>query len=159
MYIFAIDPGPEYSGYVKWDVDEQIIIAKGKVDNVQLEYEVMMFETIQSKQDFIVMEAILPQQQPLGYALLRTIEQVAYYKIKYKAKPVYRTDIKIHYCGQVKGIGDKQIRGALIDRFGGKEKAIGKKKSQGKLYRVSGDMWQALAVAIYFEDQLKLLKG
>ncbi|MBV8782506.1 MAG: hypothetical protein JO353_14005, partial [Phycisphaerae bacterium] len=49
---------------------------------------------------------------------------------------------------------DGNIRQALIDRFGPtKERAIGKKKSPGPLYGMSGDCWSALAVAVTYADQ------
>ena len=44
------------------------------------------------------------------------------------------------------------IRQALIDRFGGKEKAIGLKKTPGPLYGISSHAWAALALAITYSD-------
>lgn len=39
--------------------------------------------------------------------------------------------------------------------YGGKERAIGKKATPGKLYGVSADVWQALAVALTWADVRK----
>jgi hypothetical protein len=64
---------------------------------------------------------------------------------------VYRREVKTNLCGSMKA-KDGNVRQALIDRFGGKEKAIGKKKTPGPLYGFSADVWQALAVAITFAD-------
>jgi hypothetical protein len=64
---------------------------------------------------------------------------------------VYRKDVKIHFCHSMKA-KDSNIRQALIDRFGGKDKAIGKKNAPGPLYGVSKDMWQALAVGLFWMD-------
>lgn len=64
---------------------------------------------------------------------------------------VYRRDVKLHLCGQARA-KDGNVRQAIIDRFGGKQSAIGNKKTPGPLYGVSGDVWQALAVAITFAD-------
>ncbi len=53
---------------------------------------------------------------------------------------------------------DAILRQLVIDRYGGKDKAIGKgptKKtagSPGPLYKISKDMWQALALAIAYKE-------
>jgi len=65
---------------------------------------------------------------------------------------LYRMDVKQHLCHRPNAT-DTNIRQALIDRFGGKDKAIGKKKTPGPLYGMAGDCWAALAVAITAHDQ------
>jgi hypothetical protein len=64
---------------------------------------------------------------------------------------VYRKDVKLHMCNSPRA-NDATIRQAVIDRFGGKEKAIGNKKQPGPLRGVSGDVWQALALAITWSE-------
>jgi hypothetical protein len=64
---------------------------------------------------------------------------------------VYRRDVKLHLCGQTRA-KDGNVRQALIDRYGGKDKAIGKKASPGPCYGMSGDVWQALALAVTVHD-------
>jgi hypothetical protein len=59
-----------------------------------------------------------------------------------------RKAVKIHLCGNMKA-KDTNIRQAIIDRYGGKDKAIGTKKTgYGVLHGFSADTWSALAVAI-----------
>jgi len=70
---------------------------------------------------------------------------------------VHRREIKMHLCGTMRA-KDKNIRQAIIDRFGGKEKAIGKKKAPGPLYGVKSHEWQALAVALTYHDRRKKLE-
>jgi hypothetical protein len=60
---------------------------------------------------------------------------------------VYRREVKLHLCGSSKA-KDPNVRQALIDKWGGKDKAIGKKASPGPLYGLTGDCWAALAVAV-----------
>ena len=48
---------------------------------------------------------------------------------------------------------DLKYRAALIDRFGGKDKAIGCKSAPGPLYSVKADAWSALALATTFADR------
>ena len=55
--------------------------------------------------------------------------------------------VKSHLCHSAKA-NDSNIRQALIDRWGGDQVAIGRKKAPGPLYGFSGDMWAALAVAV-----------
>lgn len=64
---------------------------------------------------------------------------------------VYRKDVKLHLCGVTRA-KDGNVRQALIDRFGGKDKAIGKKATPGPCYGMSGDVWQALALAVTVHD-------
>lgn len=68
-----------------------------------------------------------------------------------KSNLVLRPTVKAHICGSARA-KDGNVRQAIIDRYGGKEAAIGRKAAPGPLYEVSGDVWQALALAIYFTD-------
>lgn len=60
---------------------------------------------------------------------------------------IYRRDVKLHLCGNVRA-KDTNIRQAIIDAYGGKEKAVGKKANPGELYGVKSHAWPALAVAL-----------
>ncbi len=62
-----------------------------------------------------------------------------------------RHEIKLHLCGSMRA-KDANIRAALIDKFGGREWAIGTKKQPGPLHDISGDQWSALAVAATWYD-------
>lgn len=64
---------------------------------------------------------------------------------------VYRRDVKMFLCGN-NTAKDGNIRQALIDRFGGKDRAIGNKKSPGPLYGISNDVWAALAVGVTWRE-------
>lgn len=58
----------------------------------------------------------------------------------------------MHICGRANA-SDTNIRAALIDLWGGKEKAIGKKATPGPLHGISKDVWAALAVAITYAER------
>ena len=62
---------------------------------------------------------------------------------------ISRREVKLSLCGSSRA-KDPNIRQALIDRFGGKETAIGKKASPGPLYGVKGHEWSALALCITY---------
>jgi hypothetical protein len=65
---------------------------------------------------------------------------------------VYRKEVKIFHC-ETSRANDANIRAALIDRFGGKEAAIGFKSAPGPLYGIKSDRWSALAVALTAEGK------
>ena len=64
-----------------------------------------------------------------------------------------RRQVRSELCGTQKA-GDAEVRAMLIDRYGGKEKAIGKIKAKGPLYGIASHVWSALAVAVTLQDRL-----
>ena len=66
---------------------------------------------------------------------------------------VYRKDVKLWLCGSARA-KDANVRQALIDRYGGKERAISKKANPGPLYGVTSHVWSALAVAVTAADTM-----
>jgi hypothetical protein len=62
-----------------------------------------------------------------------------------------RKDVKLHLCGSPRA-KDANIRQALLDRYGGKEKAIGSKHQRGPLYGIRSHLWAALAVAVTYQE-------
>jgi len=75
---------------------------------------------------------------PLAALLHEAIVSVAYF------------DLTDNTCAN-----DASIRQALIDRFGGKDAAIGRKASPGPLHGIAADVWSALALAVTHTDQLE----
>jgi hypothetical protein len=61
---------------------------------------------------------------------------------------IKRPEIKLHLCGTMRA-KDPNVRQALLDKFGGKYRALGKKKAPGPLYGFASHTWAALAVAMY----------
>jgi len=68
-----------------------------------------------------------------------------------------RKDVKMCLCNSAKA-KDSNIRQAIIDRYGGKEAAIGKKANPGPLYGMANDVWQAMGVAITWWENDRLRK-
>jgi hypothetical protein len=58
-----------------------------------------------------------------------------------------RRAVKVAICGDSRA-KDPNIRQALIDRYGGKERAIGNKNLTGPLHAIARDVWAALALAV-----------
>lgn len=67
------------------------------------------------------------------------------------ARRIYRKDVKMHLCHSMRA-RDANIRQAILDRFGGKEMAIGKKANPGQLYAIKSHLWSCLAIALYCQD-------
>jgi hypothetical protein len=63
-----------------------------------------------------------------------------------------RRAVKLALCGDSRA-KDANIRQALIDRFGGKDAAVGRKAAPGPLYGISRDVWSALAIAVTYSLQ------
>jgi hypothetical protein len=151
MTVLAIDPGSEQSAYVLWD--GVTVCTHNKVDNEQLR---KWLADAQFQTEEIVIERIGNYGMVSGLHIFETCywtgrftEAAAQW---YPVSRVSRHDIKMHLCHS-KQVNDSIIRRALVDRFGGKEKAIGKKASPGPLYGLKADEWQALALAVTFHDQ------
>jgi hypothetical protein len=151
VIVCGIDPGPEKSAYVLWDGKK--ICAAGNYDNDVL---VRVLTLDELKADYCAIEQVRGFGVMAGNTLFDTcmwsgrIFQAFWVG---RAFWVPRKEAAAHICG-VGGISkDAFVRQALIDRFGGKEKAIGTKKAPGPLYGITGHVWAALAVALTWWDQ------
>lgn len=103
--------------------------------------------------DALAIEMIASYGMPVGREVFETCVWIGRF-IEAWGGPytlVYRKDVKLHLCGQPRA-KDSNIRQALIDRYGGKDRAVGKKATPGPLYGVSADVWSALAIAVTFAD-------
>ena len=67
---------------------------------------------------------------------------------------VLRRDVKLHVC-QSPRAKDANVRQALLDRFG----PPGTKKAPGTTYGITKDTWQALAVAVTWDDKRRSDNG
>lgn len=174
MKLLAIDPGNEESAFVVYDTKTQLLAKPyglsdalydsnenysnawpnfGKWPNAKL-LEAMRGGSGGAAIEAVVIEMIASYGMPVGREVFETCLWIGRFLQRVDWMPerlVYRRDVKLHLCGSMKA-KDANIRQALIDRYGGKEKAIGNKKSPGPLYGVSADVWSALAIAVTWSD-------
>jgi hypothetical protein len=166
MTVLAIDPGSEQSAWVLWDGG---VWAHGKDLNDLMLHRiyagywgaapVFSQDGPYTRPAAYVLEQIASYGMPVGAEVFETCVWTGrFIQQAEDMKPrgghidrLPRKDVKLHICGQTKA-KDSNIRQALIDRFGGKEKAIGRKASKGPLYGIKADCWQALALAITWVD-------
>lgn len=149
MKILGIDPGSEQSAFVIWDGKK--ILDCGILDN-----DFLRVSMSRATVDCVVIEMVASYGMAVGKSIFETVFWIGrFFELLNqvcKVSRVYRRHIKIHFCNSMRA-KDSNIRQALIDRFGGKEKAIGKKATPGILYGVKADIWSALSLAIYWQDK------
>ena len=147
MKILAIDPGTLFSGFIIWD--GQQILDYGKIDNFQmLEYVAIR------NYDVCVIERIASYGMAIGETTLETIFWSGrFYQSAYNAdkrvERFLRKDVKLELCGQSRA-KDANIIQALKDRFEPTLEAH--KKPTGLLKGITKDVWQALALAVVYND-------
>lgn len=179
MNIIAIDPGSEYSAFVIYNG-----VAPhgfGKVTNQRMR-EVLIhhkspYRVVECRAETLVVEMLKPRGMPTSMEEMRTLWWIGRFAEIWGDRPyeeVGRMDVKLHMCGSVRA-SDPNIRRAVIDKWGGDNKAIGGKKCRrckgkgwfgrdrptctecnggkwrhppGPLFGVTADVWQAMGVAI-----------
>lgn len=151
--ILAIDPGPSESAYVLWDGSR--IADFGKVPNAEM-LSLIRSEPYRANHGHLVIEMIACYGMAVGAEVFETCVWIGRFIERADRRAatfrLTRNQVKNHLCHSSKA-NDSNIRQAIIDRFGGKAAAIGKKATPGPLYGVSGDVWAALAVALTWSDQ------
>lgn len=155
MIVLAIDPGNEESAWVLYDGEKPI--AFEKESNVELLNKLQLWNEGYGPfkgAERLAIEMIASYGMPVGREVFETCVWIGRFVEAWSGNYslVYRKDVKLHLCGQPRA-KDGNIRQALIDRWGGKDKAIGKKKTPGPLYGISADVWSALAIAVTYADR------
>ena len=161
--IVAVDPGSESSGVVLFDpVCSEPVVYAAKVENDHLlawlhakaiPYDVAGWHHLTGPH-VLVVEMMRARGMPFSNEEMRTLVWLGRFIEAWGGewREVYRQDVKIHLCGTAKA-RDANIRAALIDRFGGKDAAIGCKRAPGPLYGVKADAWSALALAATYAER------
>lgn len=151
MIVIGIDPGPEFSALVVWNGSEILEKHYRETD--------FIVEWLYRKRDnspeppMLVIEKVVSYGMAIGESTLGTIYCYGRFAEAYGIQSVHlmpRVEVKKHIChsGAAK---DTNIRTSLIDRFG----PPGTKKSPGLLYKVTGDLLSALAIAVTWHDAHK----
>jgi hypothetical protein len=163
--ILAIDPGNLESGYVLVEHDgEEIrrVLEVGKIENPAVTD--MLDRKLYANCIDVAIEMVQGMGQTVGQEVFDTCVWVGrFWEIAlrsggYEPKRIYRREEKLYLCGCLSA-KDKNIRQALIDRYGG----VGTKKEPGFFYvngtKFAKDMWAAMAVATtYFDKYIKGVK-
>ncbi len=144
--ILAIDPGTTQSAFVVFE--DGLIQDFGIKENNELLIMLKQGDFLDCDKLYIEMVA------SYGMAVGKTVFETCVWIGRFiegwglEWEYVYRKDVKMHLCGQVKA-KDSNIRQAIMDMYGStRQEAIGTKKDQKALYGISKDVWAALGVAI-----------
>ncbi len=156
MTIIGIDPGPTQSGVVKYSPDTQEILGAIVEENLEV---LLWLERSEKDGTVLLIEKMESRGMPVSQGTLDTniwvgrFQQIWLKRVTELVKLYTRSDVKLALCGS-KRAKSSNIRQAIIDVFGGKDKAIGKKKTPGKLYCIRGKekehCWSALALCLTY---------
>ncbi len=150
VMVLAVDPGTEQSAFVVYDVFGTVA-RHGKHDNRDLLKHLREWASA-CPGAVLAVEMIASYGMPVGREVFETCVWIGRFIESWAHAggcftQVYRRDVKLHLCGSSRA-KDGNVRAALLDKFGGKAKAVGTKKKPGPLHGVKGDVWAALGVGV-----------
>ena len=149
--LLAIDPGTRESAIVCLDAFGVPKRAAKYPNDVVLEF----IDGARSQVHHCVIEMVASFGMPVGAEVFETVYWIGRFADRFGADwvtRITRNEVKNNLCHSSRA-NDASIRQAIIDRFGGKEVAIGKKKNPGPLFGIAGDEWSALAVGLTYLDR------
>lgn len=161
MNIFAIDPGNVESAVaiLSGDARNMRLVRFFKAPNEEVMQEVEVYAGNSSAKIGEDMLFLIEKIASYGMSVGETIFETVFWSgrfaqvIMQQKAPVIRIPrgaVKMQIC-RTRAAKDANVRQALIDRWGG-EQSI---RKGGPLYKVSKDVWAALALAVaYMENPL-----
>ena len=152
--IVGVDPGPSTSHVVKM-LEYGTLSTIGQRGAIQNEVLCQLLRDCHFGSPVLAIEMVESFGKPVGAEVFETVYWIGRFVEAHKGTScrIPRGDVKMHLCGD-RRVNDSAIRQRLIDIYGpGKEAAVGRKATPGPLYGVTGDMWQALAVARTYYDR------
>lgn len=157
--VLAVDPGTFSSAWVEYDTVTGHLLGAGLSQNDELLRILRRTRDTQPRYPAgLIIEMLKSYGNALGDTVLETCVAVGRFIEAWQGPVVRlpRKTIVTALCNNPRA-NDTNVRAELMNRFGRtREKAIGTKASPGPLYRVTGDMWSALAVAVVYTDMVKL---
>ena len=151
MDIYALDPGPEESALVVYRPTDRLVDAAIILPNERM-LEYIKHDAESYTGDVLVIEQVISYGMAVGKETLETVFWSGrFFQVwEQEGERVERIDrkkIKLQICNDARA-RDSNIRTEILDRFGGKLRAIGKKSAPGPLFGVTSHKMAALAVAI-----------
>ena len=167
MRLLSIDPGSEQSGFVVYaprcygPLSDELVLEHGVASNEELLARCWRTRGPDEPQHLAI-EMFASYGMSVGKTVFETCIWIGRFIEAWGAKDytmVTRHEVKMNLC-HTKNSNDSNVRQALLDRWGGKEAAIGGKgKGKGKgntpcgpLHGVASHAWSALAVAVTWAD-------
>lgn len=166
--LIAIDPGPEKSGWVRftaanhYDNDSPEPLLCRVISNEECITRIEDGgEPLSASMTNLAVEMTASMGMAVGESIFETTYWIGRFcqAAHVPHTRIKRHEVKMHLCGSTRA-KDANIRQRLIDLWGGKEQAIGRKASPGPLFNVHKDCWQALALALtWYECVYPTLDG
>lgn len=153
--ILALDPGPTRSALV--------VLDKGVPRQAILETNDYVLRCLAEWSDPHTETLVIEQVQSYGMSVGADVFETVFWSGRFAEvwdgqngewHRLPRRAVKLHLCGHARA-KDGNIRQSLIDRYGGKEQAIGRKANPGPLYGIKADLWQALALGVTWQDGVR----
>ncbi len=144
MIIYAVDPGSKKSAIVRFDIAERRVIEKYKIDNFAM---LGLLRSRKADAQHLAIEMAESFGAKVWGQVFTTVLWTGRFIEAWQGEHtlVTRREVKmtIANSGRAK---DPQIRNALIEMWGGKDRAIGTKADPGPLFGLTADCWAALAI-------------
>ena len=151
MIVLGIDPGPTKSGYALYS-------GSSCLESGECDIEAMLTIVGVTEPCSVVIERVAHYGMAVGASVFETVFVSGQL---FEAARVHRErarlpfmKVKMHFCHNSRA-KESNVRQALLDRFGGRELAVGRKKSPGPFYGVKGHAWSALALAVAYHDGVR----
>ena len=148
--IIAIDPGNEKTGWAL--MDGKTVVDHGVDENNAFKLRLSWCQC-----SVMAYEMVACFGMPVGREIFDTCVWIGMFCEAFgpsHSHPVFRRDVKLHLCGNVRA-KDGNIRQAILDMYepsgGGKTPQIGTKSKPGPLYGVSTHIWPAIGVGLTFQ--------
>lgn len=159
MIVLALDPGQHQTAYVIYDTTTSRIIKYNLANNHVINQEIKKLGEINKEKHIIeIMVIEIPKSygMAIGDTILETCVWLGRFAQTWESfgemhATLPRKTIVTQICLKPTA-NDSNVRQALIDKFGGKEKAIGTKDKPGVLHGIVKDLWAALAVAVAYGE-------
>lgn len=161
--LISIDPGNIRSAMVAFCPDGQgeIVSSALEENGIIMQAFEATIEKVRLQGEVslkVFIELIHPRGMPVSIETIYTtvwvgelVKTCKIYNVPYEL--VDRKDVKMCLCGR-SSAKDSNIRQAIIDLYGGKDKAIGLKKTPGPLYGIKADLWSSLAICIFARERV-----
>jgi hypothetical protein len=152
LIVIGCDPGPEKSALVCFDGEIVTDAMFGENASIEMWLGGLVDGGVRS---VLVIEKVESFGMAVGAEVFETVFHSGRFAKAFEPRQVERLPrrvIKQHLCHTARAT-DANIRQAILDQFGGADKAIGRKKTPGPLYELKGHMWSAFAVALTWYDQ------
>lgn len=156
MNIIAIDPGPERSALVYLQGRQPTFTMLERNDAIR---DALMMDCgtffAFDEMATLVIEQVESFGMPVGKEIFSTVFWAGRFAECWGGPwaQLPRRAVKLHHCHSIRA-NDASIRQALLDRYGGKAVAVGRKAAPGPLYGIKQDLWSALALGLtYLETE------